>query len=152
MGTLNTVRVSTRIDAGAHELFVLVSEHENAMRVIEDLEELTPLGARTRGIGARFHAVLRLGPKSVNAEIEIEELVSDRLVRWRSSHGDDRSITFEFREVEELTAVRMTVTYERPEGLGAALLAPVVEEAVRSRARGTLGRLRELARHDGGRT
>jgi hypothetical protein len=145
MGTQNSVRVSTRIAADAHDLFVLVSEHRNAVRVIEGLEQLTPIGKRTRGVGARFDAILRIGPKSVRAEIEIEELVTDRLVRWRSSHGDDRSITFDFRRAEGATAVRITVTYEGPEGLSGALLAPVVEAAVRERARGTLDRLREVA-------
>lgn len=142
---LTTVRVSTRIVAEAGALFQLVSEPDKAVRVIEGLESLEAIGPQTTGEGARFAAVMRLGPKTVRAEVELAAVEQDRSVTWVSSHGDDRSLAFELRELDEATAVRLTVTYARPEGMSALLLAPVVEETVRARAKGTLERLRELA-------
>jgi uncharacterized membrane protein len=145
MTTSSSVRVSRRLGSPVHELFVLVSEAEHAVDVIEGLEQMTPIGELAAGVGARYRAALRVGPKTVQADIELEELIEDRLVRWRASNGDERSITFELRPVEDHTAVRITVTYERADGLSATLLAPVVEEAVRERARKTLDRLAALS-------
>lgn len=137
--------MSTSIDAPAHQLFGLLSDYKQAEEVIEGLEGLFPIGKQTAGVGASFHAVMRLGPKTVRADIEIAELVEDRLVCWRSSNGDDRSITFELRQLESATAVRLTVAYEQSQSLSAALLSPVVEEAVRQRSRATLERMRVLS-------
>ena len=145
MPEMPTVRVNTRIPVAVPEVFPLVSRAEHAVAVIEGLEELSPIGEQDAGVGARFDAVLRLGPKTVSAQIEIAELVENRRVTWSSTGGDNRSITFELREVEQITAVRLTIAYERPDGLGAILLAPVVEETVRSKAHHTLARLRELS-------
>ncbi|HET9091440.1 MAG TPA: SRPBCC family protein [Acidimicrobiales bacterium] len=141
---VTSVRVSTRIDAPAEELFPLVSRHEHAVRVIDGLEQLRPLDLDGHVVGARFEAVLHLGPRTLRTEIALAELVELQLVRWVATGGDHRSLLFEFREVEEATAVRLTVSYERPGG-PALLIAPVVEETVRARARATLDRLRELA-------
>ena len=122
MPEMTTVRVNTRIPVAVPEVFPLVSRAEHAVAVIEGLEELSPIGEQDAGVGARFDAVLRLGPKTVSAQIEIAELVENRRVTWSS-----------------------TIAYERPDGLGAILLAPVVEETVRSKAHHTLARLRELS-------
>lgn len=147
-GPESSIRVSMRIEAEVHRLFALVSQHENAVRVIEGLETLTPVGGRTRGVGSRFEAVMRLGPKTVRSEIEIAEIRPDRLVRWESP-AEARSLTFEFRSVGEATAVRLTVTYERPAGVGGLLAGPLVEETIRGRARRTLQRMKELAGQPG---
>ncbi len=141
MPELTAVRVNTRIPAAVPVVFSLVSEAEHAVAVIDGLEQLSPIGRQDAGVGARFDAVLRLGRQTVSAQIEIAELVENRRITWSSTGGDNRSITFELREVEQSTAVRLTVVYERPEGLSAILLAPVVEETVRSKAHHTLSRL-----------
>ncbi|MGO9197739.1 MAG: SRPBCC family protein [Acidimicrobiales bacterium] len=142
---MTTIRATTRVPASVPDVFSLVSEPQHAVTVIEGLEKLSPIGRQVSGVGARFDAVLRLGPKTVSARIEIVELIEDRRVTWASTGGDNRSITFELREVERATAVRLTISYARAEGMSAILLAPVVEEVVRARARETLARLRELS-------
>ena len=141
---VTSVRVSTRIAARAEELFPLVSRHEHAVRVIEGLQQLRPLGLDGDVVGARYEAVLHLGPRTLRTEITLAELVPLQRVRWVGTGGDQRSLLFELRRVEEATAVRLTISYERPGGPG-LLVAPIVEETVRARARATLARLRELA-------
>ncbi|HLI44320.1 MAG TPA: SRPBCC family protein [Acidimicrobiales bacterium] len=144
MPVATSVHASRRIESPVHPLFRLVSEHDRAVQVVEGLEELRPIGPRTSGVGARFEAVFSFGPKAVRTEIELAELDLDRRVRWASPEQGSRSLTFEFRPVGELTAVRLTVGYERPDGVAAMVLAPVVEETVRQRARHTLERMRAL--------
>ncbi|MHB8245632.1 MAG: SRPBCC family protein [Acidimicrobiales bacterium] len=140
------IRVSKRLPAPATTLFVLVSRYENAVRVIDGLKSMVPAGAQTSGVGARFDAMIRVGPRVVQARVELAEMAEDRLVRWVATEGDDRSILFELKPVAETTtAVRLTITYQRAAGLGASVLAPVVEEAVRSRAKRTLDRLGDLS-------
>lgn len=141
-----SVRSSTRITASPRDVFSLVSKYENAVKVIDGLASLTPLGEETRQAGARFRAVFRVAGKNVTSEVELVELDEERRVRWQSTGATERSVLFELRPVEEgLTAVRVTVTYERLDGLAGVVLSRFVEETVRSSAKSTLEALRRLA-------
>ncbi|MHB1988386.1 MAG: SRPBCC family protein [Acidimicrobiales bacterium] len=155
MPRTTTVRSTTTLRASPREVFELLSDYERAGLVIEGLKELSPVGGQASGVGARFQAIMHLGPKTVTAQIELTDLVQDRLVTWAAVDGDNRSISFELDETEDkavamrLTTVALTITYERGDGLPATLLAPVVQESVRSRARDTLQRLRLAAEKAG---
>lgn len=139
-----TVRTSERIAASARALFPLISDYRLAPSVIEGLETLQPLTRRTEGVGSRFRAEMRLGPTVVRAELEIVELVVDERITWASSAEDRRALTFVLTELTEVTRVELLISYAPPDGLSGLLLAPVVEETVRSKARDTLARLAQL--------
>lgn len=139
-----TVRAQTTLEARAASLFALLSDYKHAETIIDGLEELTPVGDKTSGVGARFRARMRVGPKKFGAEIEIGALTKDRLVSWVASGGDNRSITFELDEEGGSTTVGLTVNYERPDGLAGRLLASVVDETVRAKAGDTLTRLGQV--------
>ena len=127
-------------------LFPLVSDYRRARSVIDGLEELTPIGGPELGEGARYAAVLRMGPTVLRASIEIVELVVDRRVTWATSDAEERALSFEFDFTDGVTTVEMTVSYEAPGGLAGLLIRPVVEDNVRRRSRETLARIEKLGR------
>lgn len=125
------------------ELSEMLADYHRASEIVEGLERLVPTEGDT-GVGARFDALLRLGPKTVAATIVLRENDPGRRVRWAELHGE-RAITFDLRQLDEETAaVRISVSYEAPSGL-ASVIGRVVEETVRAKARGTLDRLRQLS-------
>jgi uncharacterized membrane protein len=139
---ITTVHVSEVIEATPEALFDCVADYAVAPLFIEGLQRLTPVGPSTSGEGARFDAVMKVGPSTFHATIEISEYVENRRVTWSSSKGQAQAITFELEPSGKSTKVLVEITYERPSGLAGTLVAPVVDETVRLRAQGALRRLK----------
>jgi uncharacterized membrane protein len=138
-----TVRASETIEASALSLFDCVADYAVAPLFIEGLQRLTPVSSSTSGEGARFDAVMRVGPKTFRTTIEIKAYEEGRLVTWASTSGQAQELTFELIAEGKATRVVVEISYEKPGGLTGVLTAPVVEETVRSRARTALRRLRD---------
>jgi uncharacterized membrane protein len=125
------VHASEVIQASPAALFDCVADYAVAPLFIEGLQRLTPVGPKTTGEGARF-----------DATVEITDYEEDRLVTWASSNGQSQAITFELVPEADGTKVVLEISYERPSGIGATLVAPIVDETVRVRAHGALRRLK----------
>lgn len=136
------VHVSEMIEAPAAAVFDCVADYAVAPLFIEGLQRLTPVGPTTTGEGARFDAVMKVGPTTYHATVEITEYEENRRVTWASSNGRSQAVTFKLEPSNDATKVVLEVTYERPSGVAGALLAPVVDETVRLRAHGALRRLK----------
>jgi uncharacterized membrane protein len=139
---ITKVHASEVIHASPAALFDCVADYAVAPLFIEGLQRLTPVGPKTTGEGARFDAVMKVGPKTFHATVEITDYEENRRVTWASSNGRSQAITFELVPEGADTKVVLEISYERPSGIGAALVAPVVDETVRVRAHGALRRLK----------
>jgi len=139
-----TVRVSGRYEATPATLFACLADYRVAPLFIDGLERLSPVTDVTSGEGARFDAVMRVGPKRFQSTIEIVDYDPDHLVTWASSSGQQQHLTFKLVPDgdAETTKVLLEVSYEGPSGLPGILFAPVVEETVRAHAHGALRKLR----------
>ncbi|MGD0439207.1 MAG: SRPBCC family protein [Acidimicrobiales bacterium] len=138
-----TVEARATIAAAPHTVFECLADYRCAKVFIEGLEQLTPLGPQTTGENARFDATLKIAGRTLATVIVITSLEPGRSITWSSAGEDHQSLTFELVPEPGGTAVSLTVSYEQPDGLPGALLAPFVERTVRQRANGALGRLRE---------
>jgi len=138
-----TVSAHERIEASAPTLFDCVADYAVAPLFIEGLHRLTPVSSSTSGEGARFDAVMRVGPRTFRTTIEITAYEEGRLVTWASTSGQAQVLTFELVPDGKATKVALEISYEKPGGLTGVLTAPVVEETVRLRARSALRRLRD---------
>jgi hypothetical protein len=138
-----TVRARATIAASAATLFGCLADYKRADVFIEGLEQLTPVGAQTTGEDAQFEAVLKVGAHTLRTTIVIASLQPGRSITWSSAGDDGQSLTFELSPERGGTTVNLTVTYQQPGGVGAALIAPFVEHTVQHRATGALERLRE---------
>jgi uncharacterized membrane protein len=140
---MTTIRVGGTIAAPPESIFAYVTDYKLAPLFIDGLQTLTPAGEPTSEAGARFDAEMRIGPKSFQATIEIAAYEENCLVTWSASSGEQRSLTFKLKPDGLGTQVVLEISYERPGGLTGSLLAPIIEETVRSRAHASLRRLRD---------
>lgn len=131
------------IEAAPAALFGCVAAYAVAPLFIDGLQRLSPLGPTTVGEGARFDAVMRVGPSTFRTIVEITEYEENRRVTWSAASGQSQAVTFELEPTDGSTSVVLEVTYRRPSGLAGALIAPVVDETVRVRAHGALRRLKQ---------
>lgn len=138
-----TVSATETIGASAVALFDCIADYAVAPLFIEGLQRLTPVSSSTSGEGARFDAVMRVGPRTFRTTIEITAYEEGHLVTWASAGGRSQVLTFELVPEGKATKVVLDISYEKPGGLAGVLAAPVVEETVRSRAHSALRRLRE---------
>jgi uncharacterized membrane protein len=141
MSLRRTVRASATILAPAEALFECLADYKRAEVFIEGLEELTPSGPQTTGEGARFEAVLHVGPRVLRTTIIIASLVAGRAITWSSVGADRQSLVFELAQTDDETAVSLEISYEEPGGVAGALLAPFVRQTVERRANTALKRL-----------
>jgi len=137
------IQLSATVAASAAAVFARVTDYANVPAFIEGLQLLTPAGLATTGTGALFDAVMKIGPSTFHSKVEITEYEPDRRVTWAASGGQAQAVTFDLDPIATGTRVVVEVHYERPGGLAGTLLAPVVEQAVRVRARNALGRLEQ---------
>ena len=141
-----SIKDSATIDAPAEVLFDRIADYRSAQRLIDGLDSMVPRGAVTSGKGARFAAVMRVGPRTFGATIEITEYDPPHRLIWSSAGRDSQVLSFEFDEKETgdrpETRVTLEVTYARPGGVGGLLAAPVVERTVKARVHSTLEHLR----------
>jgi uncharacterized membrane protein len=140
-----TARVSAPIRATPARLYQYLVDYRRAPLFIGGLQSLKPLGRRTKGSGARFAAVMKVGPSTFEGTIELGDLEPNRRVAWVMLGDEPRRVNFELSPSDGTTNVEVEVSYERPGGIGGLVLAPVVEQAVRSTSRDALQRLKELA-------
>lgn len=138
-----TVRVGGTIAASPKVLFACVADYEQAPMFIDGLVSLAPAGRRTRGKGAKFDAVMKVGPKTFSTTIEIAELEENHLVTWSSASDNGQSVTFELRPDGDGTQVVLEIEYERPGGLAGVVTGRVVEETVKARAHTSMRKLRD---------
>ena len=143
-----TVRImeTATIRAPAEVLFERIADYRSAQHLIDGLESMSPTGTMTSGAGARFAAVMRVGPRTFRAMIAITHYEPPRHLTWSSSGRDAQVLTFDLTPVEKdagpATEVTLEVAYPRPGGFTGIVVARVVEQAVRSKVHSTLERLR----------
>jgi uncharacterized membrane protein len=136
------VEAHATITAAPDTVFAYLADYRCAEVFIEGLEQLTPIGSRTTGVGARFDAILKVVGRTFRTVIVIASLEPGRSITWSSVGEDNQNLTFELRpEPGGGTSISLTVSYEPPGGLSGALIAPFVARTVQQRATGTLERL-----------
>jgi uncharacterized membrane protein len=88
---------------------------------------------------------MHLGPKKVHSKLELSRLVPPELVVWTSLDADDRQLSFTLADGDATgqTKILLAVSYALPGGIKGVLVAPMVEQTVRTHARATLQNLKE---------
>lgn len=134
------------IPASATVVFDHLVDYRRATQFIDGLERIQPQEADGSGIGARFDASMKVGPKSMATVISLVEAVPETKVVWASVEEDGQRLVFQLTPdaAANATDVSLEISYKPPGDLGGRLLAPVIEQTVRSRARASLDHLARL--------
>jgi uncharacterized membrane protein len=140
------IKETAAIRAPAEVLFGRLADYRSAQHLIDGLESMSPADTVTSGAGARFAAVMRVGPRTFRAMIAITEYEPPHRLTWASSGREGQALTFSLTAVgadgAPATEVTLEVCYQRPGGFTGIVVGPVVEQAVRTKVHSTLERLR----------
>src|SRR5438105_15663996 len=77
----------TLVAAGPETVFEWVADYRNVPRVLSGVSRWRPLGARTRGRGARFDVRLRAFGLPLEATLVLDAWEAPRSIGWRSESG-----------------------------------------------------------------
>ncbi|MFE3293653.1 SRPBCC family protein [Rhodococcus sp. NPDC059234] len=140
MGHIHRVAVArVPVEAG----FAFVDDYRNVPSWMFGVTRFEPLGEQTRGLGARFDAVMQIGPKALGSRVEITAWEQDSLIRLESIDGISNSSTWRFAPTADgATELTVDFEYSLPGGLLGKALAKIVEPVVGTAIKHTEATLR----------
>src|SRR5207245_11617443 len=148
MGMMAERRFLARVQVGRppEATFEWISDYRNAASVLDGLTHWEPLGAETRGRGARFEVGMHALGFPLENVLVIDTWREPDAIGWHSEEGLIRQAgSWRFRRHDGGTEVTLTITYEPPAGHVVAALAGRVDGGVRTRLEEALQRRKEEA-------
>ncbi len=139
-------RFTARLVIGvrAEVAFDWVADYRNAPRVLEGISEWQPVGARTRGVGARFRVRMNALGAGYETTLVLDSWDRPHGLGWRSERGlVPQRGGWRFRELGGGTEVSLEIAYESPGGALGGLLAARADGLVRGRLRRALEHMRQ---------
>ncbi|GGG28042.1 hypothetical protein GCM10007304_47350 [Rhodococcoides trifolii] len=133
---MGTVRHSGIAEAPVDVVFDYVDDPASVPHWMFGVSRFDPIGSVERGVGSRFAASMRVGPKTLHSTVVCSEWEKDKLIVLESADGLTNSSRWEFADLGDGTT-RMSVVfdYTLPGGIAGkmlgALVTPFVAEAVK---------------------
>jgi uncharacterized membrane protein len=146
MGMMAERHFSARVqvERSPEATFEWISDYRNAARVLDGLTHWKPLGAETRGRGARFEVGMHALGFPLENVLVIDTWREPDAIGWHSEAGLIRQAgSWHFRRQDGGTEVTLAISYEPPAGHVVAVLAGRVDRVVRRRLADALQRLKE---------
>jgi uncharacterized membrane protein len=141
------MRVGARTEVAAPPALVweTVTDPERYLHFMSGVTRWEPAGERTRGLGARFRTLMRVGSAEVGGLVEVVEWAEARDLAWSSVTGIDQRGRWRLRpRPGGRTTVELRLSYGVA---GAGLLGWLAEQVAAPTVRGHLRRsLAQLAR------
>lgn len=130
--------------AVAHEIaFDYVDDYRNVPSWMFGLTMFEPAGKLVYGLGARFHAAMQIGPKTLRSLVEIADWEQNKRLTLTSVEGFRNSSTWAFEALGS-NETRLTVdfSYGLPGGLAGRALGQILEPFVGQAIRHTENTMR----------
>jgi carbon monoxide dehydrogenase subunit G len=119
------INVSTRVEVPPRAVWDYITDFENYLGFVAGLTRWEPAGDETRGIGARFRVLFRVGAADVGGLIEIVEWDEERDIAFTSVTGLDQRGRWRVREERDgATRVEFRWAY----GVAGAGIAGLIAE------------------------
>lgn len=126
------------------DVFEWVADHRNVPLALEGVTRWTPLGSKTRGVGARFDVEMRALGVPLQNVLVLDTWQRPRAIGWHSESGPiGQAGSWTFTPQAGGTDVLLTIGYEPPAGALGGLVAGAVESLVTRRLQQALERLRQ---------
>jgi uncharacterized membrane protein len=132
------------------DVFAWVADHRNVPTVLEGVDRWEPLGASTRGRGARFDVSMRVLGLQLGDVLVLDTWEAPAAIGWHSESGlVAQAGGWHFEPRRGGTEVTLTIGYEPPGGALGGLLARRVDGVLGERVRQALERMRAVLERDG---
>jgi hypothetical protein len=138
-------RFSGRVEIARdpEEVFDWVADYRNTSLALEGVSRWRPLGARTRGVGARFEVAMDVLGMPLENVLVLDLWDRPRAIGWRSESGlVPQTGRWRFEPSPAGTAVLLVIAYRPPGGALGGLLLARLDGLVRERLRRALARMR----------
>lgn len=140
MGTVSHTAYA-EVPVGA--AFAFVDDYRFVPEWFFGMTRFDPVGEQHQGLGARYSAALRVGPKELESVLEITTWEQDALIELESVEGFSLATRWAFAPQGTGTTLTVDFTYDLPAGLLGTLLAPIVEPFAQQVVAKTEANLRE---------
>jgi hypothetical protein len=124
--------------------FDYFADYRHVAEVLEGVSRWEPIGARTKGVGARYHVEMTALGIPLRNVLRLSRWQRPNEIAWVSESGlIKQEGGFEFSEVPGGVRIRLHIAYEPPASVIGAAIARRMDGMVRRRLERALERIRE---------
>lgn len=133
------------IKSSPERVFDYFADHRHVAKVLDGVSKWEPIGAKSRGVGARYNVELVALGLPLKSVLRIDRWRRPHEIGWVSESGQIKQEGgFTFTEVEDGVRVVLRIAYTPPASILGAAVAGRLDWVVRRRLQGALERIREV--------
>jgi uncharacterized membrane protein len=141
------VEFSSAVDVktAPERAFDYFADYRHVAEVLEGVNRWQPIGARTKGIGARYNVEMLAFGFPLRNVLRLDRWRRGREIGWTSESGLVKQRGgFTFTERPDGVRIELHVAYEPPASIVGAAVARRLDAAVRRRLKTALERIRKV--------
>jgi uncharacterized membrane protein len=124
--------------------FEYFSDHRHVPEVLEGVSRWQPIGARSRGVGARYDVEMVTFGVPLKNVLRLDRWRKPEVIGWVSESGlIKQEGGFRFRRIEDGVRIELRIAYEPPASIIGAAVARRMDGIVRSRLDRALQRIKD---------
>jgi uncharacterized membrane protein len=140
---MGRITVTETINAPVATVFDYVDDYRNTTKYMKDMTRWEPAGDTTHGLGSRFALSMKVGPMSIDGEVEIDQWVENQAIGWKTLKGFKQDGSWSFTEKGGGTEASFSVDIEFPGGMAGKMMARTIEPAIKGTLQGSVKQLKE---------
>lgn len=137
-------RAGVTIRCSPERVFDYFADHRHVAEVLEGVSRWEPIGARTRGVGARYEVEMRALGFPLKSVLRLNRWRRPEEIGWVSESGPIKQEGgFTFTETEPGVRAELRIAYEPPGAMLGGAIARRMDFLVRRRLERALERIRD---------
>jgi uncharacterized membrane protein len=130
--------------------FDYFADHRHVAEVLEGVSRWDPIGAKTRGAGARYNVEMAALGFPLKSVLRLNRWRRPHVIGWISESGLIKQAgSFTFTKARSGVRIELRIAYEPPASVLGAAVARRLDWMVRQRLQRALERIREKLEADG---
>ena len=134
------------VDTTPERAFDYFADYHHVAEVLEGVSRWEPVGARSRGVGARYRVEMQVLGFPLRSVLRLDRWRRPDEIGWVSESGlIKQEGRFRFRKVEgDGVAIELRIAYEPPASVLGTAIARRLDPMVRGRLQQALERIRDV--------
>ncbi|UYP18740.1 SRPBCC family protein [Rhodococcus sp. Z13] len=142
------VRHSAVADIPVDRAFTYIDDYRHVPDWMFGVTRFDPVGEQLSGLGARYDTTMRVGPKNLDARVEVVEWEHNRTIVLEAIAGFCTASSWTFTDLGDATRLDVDFGYRLPGGIAGRtlgmLIEPIVGTAIRQTEQALRTRLGQL--------
>lgn len=146
-------KAGVTIGCSPERAFEFFADHRHVARVLAGVTKWEPIGARTRGVGARYNVEMLALGFPLRSVLRLNRWKRGKEIGWVSESGViHQEGGFTFTSVKDGVRVELRIAYEPPGGVVGGAVARRMDWTVRRRLDQALNEIKETLEGQSGRS